>query len=206
MAHMAKPTKCARCGRENDPSFASCPDCGAPLGRPAPPATSCASCGAALQPGFRFCGTCGKPVAAPPGAPEPAGAKGTSPHLARPVPAPPPQARFHLVLRRGDGTAGATFPLSRDEVLCGRTAGDVRLADDPTVSPRHARFTQAAGALRVEDLGSVNGTFLRLRAPRRIRVGDELRLGRQLLRLEPTPRPPRVDERGVRPWGTRDAG
>jgi len=206
MAHMAKPTKCARCGRENDPALASCLDCGASLPGPAPSAATCAACGAALQPGFRFCGTCGRPVAPPASAPEPPGAKGTSPHLARPVPAPPRPARFRLVLRRGEGAAGATFPLSRDEAVCGRTGGDVRLADDPTVSPRHARFTQAGGGLQVEDLGSVNGTFLRLRAPRRLRVGDELRLGRQLLRLEPAPRPPRADERAGRAWGTRDAG
>jgi pSer/pThr/pTyr-binding forkhead associated (FHA) protein len=107
---------------------------------------------------------------------------------------------------RGDGTAGATYPLAKSDVVCGRREGDVRLPDDPTVSPRHARFSQAAGALRVEDLGSVNGTFLRLRAPRRVSVGEEIRVGRQVLRLEPLPRPAASADRGVRPWGTRDAG
>lgn len=164
---------------------------------PKPP--TCASCGAALRPPFRFCGTCGKP------APAPSGGQGAAPHLASPV-SPPPPSSFRLVARRSDGTPGATFALTRREALCGRTEGDLRLADDPTVSPRHARFTQASGVLHVEDLGSVNGTFLRLRAPCRVRVGDELRLGRQLLRLEPMSRPPRADDRGVRPWGTRDAG
>jgi hypothetical protein len=36
-------------------------------------------------------------------------------------------------------------------------------------------------------------------------VGDELRVGRQLLRLEPLPRPP-AGGAGARPWGSRDAG
>jgi pSer/pThr/pTyr-binding forkhead associated (FHA) protein len=214
---MAKPVRCQRCGRENDPSFAFCLDCGQSL-RPPPLPTAeptCASCGAALQPGFRFCGICGKPIGAPPPTPAvPSGPPSSGPHRAQPAahtalhvaqprPAPP---RFRVTTVRSDGMAGVSFSLDRDEVVCGRTEGEVRLADDPTVSPRHARFLQSSGVLRVEDLGSVNGTFLRLKEPRRISVGEELRLGRQLLRLEPLPRPAHAEERGVRPWGTPDAG
>jgi len=209
---MAKPTRCPRCGRENDPSFAFCLDCGQPLR--VPPAAGdagCPSCGAPLQAGFRFCGVCGKPVPGPATARGAGGPSSTGPHAARPasppLPAPgAPAGRFRLTVVRSDGTAGTAFALERDDAVCGRTEGDVRLSDDPTVSPRHARFTQAGGALRVEDLGSVNGTFLRLRAPRRVSVGEEIRVGRQLLRLEPLPRPAPPVDRGVRPWGTRDPG
>ncbi len=205
------PTRCPRCGRENDPSFAFCLDCGQPLR--APPAAgdrTCGSCGAALQPGFRFCGVCGKAVGVAPTARGASGPTGTGPHAARPVPPQPTpgaaaRARFRLTVVYSDGSAGATHPLAKEETVCGRTEGDVRLADDPTVSPRHARFTQAGGALRVEDLGSVNGTFLRLKAARRVSVGEEIRVGRQVLRLEPLPRPAAAAERG-RPWGTRDGG
>lgn len=210
---MAKPVRCARCGRENDPSFAFCLDCGQPLRAP-PPAgeATCASCGAALQPGFRFCGICGKPVGAPPRTPRvPASPTGSRPHAAQPVAPPPsrvaaPASRFRLTTLRSDGMAGMSFALDKDEVVCGRTEGAVRLPDDPTVSPRHARFVQANGVLRVEDLGSVNGTFVRLKEPRRISLGEEIRIGRQLLRLEPLPRPAQADDRGVRPWGTPDPG
>ncbi|HEX9049879.1 MAG TPA: FHA domain-containing protein, partial [Anaeromyxobacter sp.] len=137
------------------------------------------------------------------------GPTGTGPHAARPVPPPLPaaaRAPLRLAVLRADGSAGATYPLAKDAVVCGRTEGDVRFADDPTVSPRHARFSRGAGGLRVEDLGSVNGTFLRLRAPRHVTVGEEIRVGRQVLRLEPLPRPAPPAERGIRPWGTRDAG
>ncbi len=210
---MAKPLQCQRCGRENDPSFAFCLDCGQAL-RP-PPASgelTCASCGSALQPGVRFCGICGKPVAAPPPARTPMMRPVSGPHAAQAVPPPLPVTapaaprRFRITTVRSDGMAGTSFSLDRDEVLCGRTEGDVRLADDPTISPRHARFLQAGGVLRVEDLGSVNGTFLRVREARRLTLGEEFRVGRQLLRLEPLPRPPASDAQGIRPWGTPDPG
>jgi len=213
MPGMAKPTRCARCGRENDPSFAFCLDCGQSLRPPPPPGeASCAACGAVLQPGFRFCGICGKAVGAPSPSPRaPAGPTGTGPHAAQPVPPPlsraaPPTPRFRVTTVRNDGMAGTSFSLDGGEAICGRTQGSVRLHDDPTVSPRHARFVQSNGVLRIEDLGSVNGTFVRLKEPRRISVGEEIRVGRQLLRLEPLPRPARPDDHGVRPWGTVDPG
>jgi len=116
-------------------------------------------------------------------------------------PGPRPSLRLTLVR---NGAAAATWSLGEGQVVCGRTEGDVRLPDDATVSPRHARFTSGDGALRVDDLGSSNGTFLRLRAARPVSVGDELRIGRQVLRLEPLPRPAAVRE--PRAWGTADRG
>lgn len=211
---MSKPVKCARCGRENDPSFAFCLDCGQPL-RPATPpppsAPACAACGTPMQPGFKFCGHCGTPAgssprtpAAPPPAPAgtaPPGGKRTLVHQGPPVAGAP-----RLSTIRHDGLPGAVYPLDREETTCGRTEGEILLAEDPTVSPRHARFTRRGAALQVEDLGSVNGTYLRLKGPHRLGVGEEVRLGRQLLRLEPLPRPASAEERGVRPWGSPDGG
>lgn len=201
---MAKPTACPRCARENDPSFAFCLDCGQPLRAPPPSgANTCATCGAVLQPGFRFCGICGRPVVAPP--PPPRAETDATVQTPRP-PALPygPSPRLRLTAMRSDGTPGASYPIVPPELGCGRIEGAVRFPDDATVSPRHARFTVSGGVLRVEDLGSVNGTFLRLRAPRRISVGEEIRVGRQLLRLEPFPRAARAD--AVVAWGSADRG
>jgi pSer/pThr/pTyr-binding forkhead associated (FHA) protein len=89
--------------------------------------------------------------------------------------------------------------------VCGRREGEVLLPDDGSVSPRHAAFTVREGRIRVEDLGSTSGTFLRVRAPRSLTFGDEIRLGRQLLRLEPMPRPV-PDPAGAQPWGSPDPG
>lgn len=223
---MSKPVKCERCGRENDASFAFCLDCGGTLGAPAPAAAPppapacCAGCGAALQPGFRFCGQCGAPLGAtpprgpgprtppPPRTPSPDGGERpsiTGPHALYPPPLPGAAgAGVRLVTIRADGLPGVVFELHAEETLCGRGEGAVRIPDDPTVSPLHARFTLRGGALAVEDLGSLNGTFLRLRAPRRVCAGDEIRIGRQLLRVEPLPRPPAAP--GARAWGAPDRG
>jgi pSer/pThr/pTyr-binding forkhead associated (FHA) protein len=110
-----------------------------------------------------------------------------------------------LTVIRTDGQPGAVHPLEDAEAICGRTEGTIRVPDDPAVSPRHARFTLRDGVLSVEDLGSLNGTFLRIRAPCRLGVGTELRLGRQLLRLEPRARPP-TPAPGARPFGAEDPG
>jgi pSer/pThr/pTyr-binding forkhead associated (FHA) protein len=89
--------------------------------------------------------------------------------------------------------------------VCGRREGDVVLPDDGSVSPRHAAFTVREGRIRVEDLGSTSGTFLRVRGPRSLTFGDEIRLGRQLLRLEPMPRPGGSPGETF-PWGSADPG
>jgi pSer/pThr/pTyr-binding forkhead associated (FHA) protein len=221
---MAKPVRCARCGRENDPTFSYCLDCGQSLraGPPVPPERPCAGCGARLSPGFRFCGHCGRPVdtpvlegpgSAPGTAPKPAPlAGGTELRGAGQAPSEPsrtagpgPKGGPHLSLLRHDGQPGAVFPLTGEVTFCGRSSGEALLADDPTVSPRHARFTVHDERVTVEDLGSVSGTFVRLHAPHPLAMGDEIRLGRQLLRLEPFPRAA-ARASGSVPWGSPDRG
>jgi len=115
-----------------------------------------------------------------------------------------PLRALRLAAVRHDGLPGTVFSLPEGETLCGRSEGELRLAVDATVSPRHAQFTLRGGRLSVEDQGSVNGTYLRIQAPRRLAVGEVVRIGRQLLRLEPLPRP--AEERAARPWGASDPG
>ena len=148
----------------------------------------CGGCGAQLEPTFRFCAQCGRPASA------------AAPTAARPAPA---AAALRLVPVRHDGRAGPAQALQASGVVCGRTEGQLVFGDDATVSPRHARFTPRADGALLEDLNSLNGTFLRLRAPRPLSAGDELRLGRQLLRLEAVARP--VDG-AARPWGSAVLG
>jgi pSer/pThr/pTyr-binding forkhead associated (FHA) protein len=114
-------------------------------------------------------------------------------------------APVRLVLVRHDGLPGASHALDREVTICGRRDGDLLLPEDGSVSPRHAAITLREGRIRIEDLGSSSGTFLRLRAPRALSFGDEIRMGRQLLRLEPMPRPAAAAGPGT-PWGSADPG
>jgi len=205
---MAPAPTCPRCGRENDPAFAFCHDCGQGL-RPEVDRT-CARCGARLPASFRFCGHCGQAAEAP-SPPRTTTPSSPRQEVAAPAAAPATAATpgagtpARLVLVRHDGLPGPAHPLDREVTICGRREGDVLLPDDGSVSPRHAAFTVREGRIRVEDLGSASGTFLRVRAPRALTFGDEIRLGRQLLRLEPMPRPG-ADPAGAPPWGSADPG
>ncbi len=59
----------------------------------------------------------------------------------------------------GEGTAVATHPLpDSGRVSIGRAPGNDIIIDDPSISRRHAILHLAGGAVRIEDLGSANGT------------------------------------------------
>jgi pSer/pThr/pTyr-binding forkhead associated (FHA) protein len=76
------------------------------------------------------------------------------------------------------------YYLSRGEVILGREDGQVRFPEDEHMSRRHAALHEQGGRVTLSDLGSSNGTYLRLRAPRELASGDLFRLGDQLLRFE----------------------
>jgi len=88
-------------------------------------------------------------------------------------------ARFRLVVKRGPA-AGKVFLLDRPEVVVGRSnQSDFPIAE-LEISRLHARFLWQGAGYLIEDLGSTNGTFVngeRLRGPRLLQPGDEIRLG-----------------------------
>ena len=63
-------------------------------------------------------------------------------------------------------------------------SGDIMFSEDEFMSRRHAQMSYRNGAGTLEDLGSSNGTFLRLRGPHGLASGDLIRLGDELLRFE----------------------
>jgi pSer/pThr/pTyr-binding forkhead associated (FHA) protein len=75
------------------------------------------------------------------------------------------------------------------DLLIGRVVpgADGALGGDPEISRRHARVSRAAdGQLTIEDLGSANGTFVndeRIDAPRRLEIGDVVKVGKTVLRV-----------------------
>jgi len=90
------------------------------------------------------------------------------------------------------------------EVAIGRQDGDL-VVEDPEVSRRHAVLRRSGGSVVVEDLDSTNGTFVngeRIRSPITVGPGDQVRVGRTTLEIEPDQRaddtivstPPRPDQ------------
>jgi pSer/pThr/pTyr-binding forkhead associated (FHA) protein len=99
-----------------------------------------------------------------------------------------------VVVRSGDHPTPLKISLDAPRIVIGRGEGcEIRLPD-PSVSHRHASIRQRGSDYVVVDEGSTNGTFvgpvrLSPQAPRVIRSGELLRIGRIWLELsiEPVP-------------------
>lgn len=83
-----------------------------------------------------------------------------------------------------DGRAKGVFPLRSGANVLGRDIGDVSFPADRSVSARHARLTIESDQAALEDLGSSNGTFVRIGEGEVVRAGDQILVGSQLLRVE----------------------
>jgi ribosomal protein L40E len=89
-----------------------------------------------------------------------------------------------LVVRSGGGRAGETFIVEGEETTVGRSPDCDIFLDDVTVSRRHAVVRRTGAGLEIEDLGSLNGTFLnrkRIESAMRLTDGDELQIGKYRL-------------------------
>jgi pSer/pThr/pTyr-binding forkhead associated (FHA) protein len=83
------------------------------------------------------------------------------------------------------GGEGDVFPLKIGENMVGRGTGDVSFPQDGYVSSKHATITVNDGSLAVKDLGSANGTFVRINGHAPVNAGDLLLVGEQILRVDP---------------------
>ena len=88
-----------------------------------------------------------------------------------------------LVVRSGGGRAGETFHPEGERTTIGRSPDCEIFLDDVTVSRKHAVLVRRNGAFFVEDLGSLNGTFLNRRRIEsgELADGDELQIGKYRL-------------------------
>jgi len=93
-------------------------------------------------------------------------------------------AAVELVQLLRGGSTGWVFRLDATAVSLGREGNDINFPDDPFISGRHAQLQLTGGVLTVTDLGSRNGTFVRVTGEHVLKHGDYVFLGQQLLRVE----------------------
>jgi hypothetical protein len=88
-----------------------------------------------------------------------------------------------LVIRSGGGRAGETFALDGERTAVGRSPDSDVFLDDVTVSRNHALLVRRRDGIYIDDLGSLNGTYVnreRIESHKLI-DGDELQVGKYKL-------------------------
>lgn len=147
----------------------------------------CPKCGSDVPAEARFCSVCGAPLHDSSGdtttmIPVTADDRGLAElseaaHEAAKDLAP---GNALLIVNRGPGDS-RRFLIDADITSVGRHPEADIFLDDITVSRHHAKFVRSAGKLYLEDLGSLNGTYVNrtlLDGRTVLREGDEIQIGK----------------------------
>jgi hypothetical protein len=88
-----------------------------------------------------------------------------------------------LVIRSGGGRAGDVFPVEGDRMAIGRSPDAPIFLDDVTVSRNHALLVVRNDGIYIDDLGSLNGTYVNRHRveSRKLDDGDEIQVGKYKL-------------------------
>jgi hypothetical protein len=88
-----------------------------------------------------------------------------------------------LVVRAGGGRVGESFALDSERMTIGRRPESDVFLDDVTVSRDHALIVRRGGDVFLDDLGSLNGTYVNRRRidSQLLEDGDELQVGKYKL-------------------------
>lgn len=89
-----------------------------------------------------------------------------------------------LALLIGRDVTGNAYPVPESGIHLGRERGEVLFPEDGYVSGLHCRIAVSpSGDVSMTDLGSSNGSFIRLQQETEVHNGDILLMGQQLFRI-----------------------
>ena len=151
-------------------------------------ALHCPECGFVNAEGANYCQKCGAHIGAPPsGTTEPVTATyrvgETGELIAVDLDDVVASEGAALVIRTGGGRVGESFPLHGERVSVGRRPESDVFLDDVTVSRDHALLVHRTDGWHLDDLGSLNGTYVNRERieSRKLADGDELQVGKYKL-------------------------
>jgi pSer/pThr/pTyr-binding forkhead associated (FHA) protein len=101
-----------------------------------------------------------------------------------------------IIMINPDGTEGMSIPIGDDGAVVGR-GSEPPLSEDFFLSPEHAKFKfSGPGQLQAEDLGGLNGVFVRLIPEQvyEIKPGDIIRMGQEVILFELLPEEKKTDD------------
>jgi hypothetical protein len=157
-------------------------------------ALHCTECGFVNDEGANYCQRCGalmpraEVTGAPPGEAggDPVTATYRIDETGELVPVEPGVLTAHgpaLVIRAGGGRVGESFAVDRERMSIGRRPDAEVFLDDVTVSRDHALLIRRGEAFYLDDMGSLNGTYVnrsRIES-QRLEEGDEVQIGKYKL-------------------------
>jgi FHA domain len=151
-------------------------------------ALHCPECGFVNADGANYCQKCGAFVGAPEGGPgaDPTTATYRVGETGELIPVDLEEAASEgpvLVIRSGGGRTGESFGLDGDRMTIGRRPDSDVFLDDVTVSRDHALLVRRGDDLYLDDLGSLNGSYVNRHRieSHRLDDGDELQIGKYKL-------------------------
>ena len=120
-------------------------------------AQKCGRCGSKMIPSAMFCSQCGDEVVKKP--------------------------TFNIVCKCKDNTE-LTGSITTGEFVIGQADDCNMVIPDGYVSRHHTKVFLSDGKLMLEDMGSSNGTFIRIREPMAVTEEDEILIGTNILKIK----------------------
>ena len=80
--------------------------------------------------------------------------------------------------------ASAAYPIEGEGIVIGRETGNITFPADGYVSGQHCKISGDDDGVYIEDIGSSNGTYMRVRSGHVVPFGSLVLIGQKLFQLE----------------------